>query len=142
MYEQVLLNTSFAQAREYLREAVAGHSGWRLPEAVALRWPVEGIEKTVKLEYERRLDRLRFDEPISVAWKPQGEEKGAVFAGDLVIHLDAYRQTRLELQGEFAPSAAGAGDVFDIDAGQKVASTTARVLLMQIARDMEEKMGR
>lgn len=112
----------------------------RMPLSVALA-PLPGaLEKNVLVWYERSTDPMHFDEPWTVRWTPEGGGPYPDFCGQLTVRADdTYRTASLELRGEYLPPLGAVGRGFDIVAGSKIASSTVRRILDNIAREMEER---
>ena len=142
IYERRLLECPYVRAREYLREsyekAAERHDVLRLPLSVPMS-PLPGaIQKNVLIWYERGDDPMHFDEPWNVKWTPEGGGPYPDFNGQMTVRADdSYRHAILELRGEYMPPLGAVGRGFDLLAGSKIASVTARRLLEQIGTEME-----
>jgi hypothetical protein len=131
IFERFFLKCPYVRAREYLREVIE-----KAPLAVV---PAT-IEKNVVVRYERGHDPLHFDEPWNVFWTPEGGGPYPDFTGELTIRADdTYRDSVLELQGDYAPPFGAVGRAFDIVLGQRIACSTAQTLLRGIAGKMEQR---
>ena len=97
------------------------------------------LEKNVLVNYDKGQDPLKFDEPWLVHWTPEGGGPYPDFDGELTVRADeSYRRAILELRGEYKPPLGTFGQAFDLVVGAKIAAATARNLLQDIARSMEE----
>ena len=144
IYERIFLKCPYIRAREYLRDsleaAVDGKTVQSLPLTAPLAFVPGTLEKNVLVRYERGKDPLHFDEPWDVYWTPEGGGPYPDFAGTLTVRADeSYRAAVLELQGDYVPPFGTVGRAFDMVLGAKIASATAKDLLRQIARVMEER---
>lgn len=144
IYERIFLKCPYVRAREYLREsleaAADGQTVQSLPLTAPLAFVPGTLEKNVLVRYERGKDPLHFDEPWNVYWTPDGGGPYPDFAGELTVRADeSYRGAVLELQGDYVPPFGPVGRAFDLVLGAKIASATAKDLLRQIARVMEER---
>lgn len=98
------------------------------------------LESDVLVRYERGRDPLHFHEPWNVSWIPEGGGPHPNFSGELAVRAhEAHRGAVLEITGEYAPPLGMPGRVFDVATGMKIASSTARTLLEQIASSMEHR---
>ncbi len=147
IYERQLTQCPYARARGYLHEAVEGsiHKAGETMLPLKARLPLlKGtIEKNVLVRYGKGEDPLRFDEPWLVHWTPEGGGPYPDFDGELTVRADeSYRRAVLELRGEYKPPLGPFGQAFDLVLGAKIAARTARALLEEIARVMEERFNR
>lgn len=144
IYERRFLKCPYVRAREYLRgtlEAAAQDKTVEtLPLTAALSFVPGALEKNVLVRYERGSDPLHFDEPWNVFWSPEGGGPYPDFSGTLTVRADeSYRGAVLELTGDYVPPLGTVGRAFDMVLGSKIASSTAKALLEQIAVRMEER---
>jgi hypothetical protein len=128
-----------------MHESIEGsiHKGVTLlPLKAALPLLKGALEKNVLVSYRKGQDPLRFDEPWLVHWTPQGGGPYPDFDGELTVRADeSYRRAVLELRGEYKPPLGTFGQAFDLVLGAKIAARTARALLQEIARVMEERFN-
>lgn len=145
IYERHFLRCPYVRAREYLREALQNAADGKSVQSLPLRVPlplVPGgtLQKSVLVRYERGKDPLHFDEPWNVYWTPEGGGPYPDFSGELAVRADeSYRTAVLEISGDYAPPLGAMGRAFDMVLGAKIASSTAKLLLQQIAAPMEER---
>lgn len=144
IYERLFLKCPYVRAREYLREALEavadGDTVQTLPLTAPLTFVPGTLEKNVLVRYERGRDPLHFDEPWNVYWTPEGGGPYPDFSGEMTVRADeSYRGAVLELMGDYAPPFGAVGRAFDMVIGAKIASSTARSLLQQIAETMEQR---
>jgi hypothetical protein len=144
IYERQLAHCPYVRARGYLHEAIEGSmhnaAGTTLPLKATLPLLKGTIEKNVLVNYRKGQDPLRFDEPWLVHWTPEGGGPYPDFDGELTVRADeSYRRAVLELRGEYKPPLSTFGQAFDLVLGAKIAARTARELLQEIARVMEER---
>lgn len=144
IYERLFLQCPYVRAREYLRDDLQAAADGKIVRSLPLTAPMTvlpgTLEKRVLVRYERGNDPLHFDEPWNVYWTPEGGGPYPDFAGELSVRADEnYRGAVLELRGEYAPPFGPVGRAFDMVVGAKIASATARALLMEIAQTMEER---
>ena len=142
IYERYLVECPYTRARDFLHEslqAAADGGGAQTLMLVAPLTIVPGtLEKNVLVRYERGSDPLHFDEPWRVHWTPEGGGPYPDFNGEVTVRADeSYRRSILELRGEYLPPLGAVGRAFDLVAGSKIAAATARVLLGNIAAEME-----
>jgi hypothetical protein len=144
VYERFYLKCPYVRARDYLRDALQTAADGKTVQSLPLSAPLAlvpgSLEKSVLVRYERGRDPLHFDEPWNVYWTPEGGGPYPDFAGELTVRADEnYRCAVLELRGDYVPPFGAVGRAFDMAAGQKIASATARALLENIAHIMEER---
>jgi len=144
IYERQLTECPYSRARGYLHEAIEGAAhnagATTLPLKANLPLLKGAVEKNVLVRYAKGQDPLRFDEPWLVHWTPDGGGPYPDFDGELTVRADeSYRRAILELRGEYTPPLGTFGQAFDLVLGAKIAARTARALLQEIARIMEER---
>jgi hypothetical protein len=144
IYERQLTNCPYVRARGYLHEEIEGSihnaGATTLPLKATLPLLKGALEKDVLVSYRKGEDPLRFDEPWLVHWTPEGGGPYPDFDGELTVRADeSYRRAVLELRGEYKPPLGTFGQAFDLVLGAKIAARTARALLQEIARVMEER---
>jgi hypothetical protein len=147
IHERQLTQCPYVRARGYLHEAIEGSihkaGATMLPLKASLPLLKGTIEKNVVVRYGKGEDPLRFDEPWLVHWTPEGGGPYPDFNGELTVRADeSYRRAVLELRGEYKPPLGTFGQAFDLVLGAKIAARTARALLEEIARGMEERFDR
>ena len=143
IYERQLTQCPYVRARAYLHDSIAGSMRRAGASVLPLRATlplVKGtLEKNVLVSYRKGQDPLRFDEPWLVHWTPEGGGPYPDFDGELIVRADeSYRRAVLELRGEYKPPLGTFGQAFDLVLGAKIAARTARALLQDISRSMEE----
>jgi hypothetical protein len=142
IHERRLLTCPYVSARDYLRDALASSDGQKthsLPKTAPIA-SIGGAQKRVLVRYEPGRDPLQFDEPWNVYWTPEGGGPYPDFAGELTVRANEhFRGAVLELTGDYAPPRGATGQTLDMAAAAKIASATAKELLEQIARYLEER---
>jgi hypothetical protein len=134
IYERLFLNCPYVRAREYLREELEVAADRKATHSLSFTTPA------VLVRYERGRDPLHFDEPWNVYWTPEHGGPYPDFAGEMTVRADGtYRGAMLEISGDYSPPFGAAGRAFDMAAGAKMASATARALLGEIAERLEER---
>jgi hypothetical protein len=146
VFERHLTDCPYARARAYLRESVEDTARKGrvtiLPLTAALPFVPGALEKNVLVSYRPGQDPMRFDEPWQVHWTPEGGGPYPDFDGEITVRADeSYRRAVLELRGEYKPPLGTFGQAFDLIIGSKIAARTARALLQEIARGMEERFN-
>jgi hypothetical protein len=144
IYERRLTQCPYVRARGYLHEEIEGSIHRAGPTMLPLKASVpllkSALEKNVIVSYRKGQDPLRFDEPWLVHWTPEDGGPYPDFDGELTVRADeSYRRAVLELRGEYKPPLGTFGQAFDLVLGAKIAARTARALLQDIARAMEER---
>ncbi len=143
IYERCAVKCPYAQAREFLHQTLEAAS--RMPQAqrlplIAPLGIIGDEEKTVLVRYRLSHDRMHLDEPWHVSWTPEDGGPYPDFTGDLTVRADeSYERALLELRGEYEPPLGAFGHAFDLIAGSKIASATARTLLINIGTAMETR---
>lgn len=132
IHERLFVQCPYVRAREYLRD---------LPFTAPLICPTS-LEEDVLVRYERGRDPLHFDEPWNVYWAAEDGGAHPDFAGRLTLRSDERRGAVIELAGDFTPPFGARARTFDMLAGAKLASGTARTLLRLIAESMEDRFRR
>ncbi len=144
IHERHFLKCPYIRARQYLHDALQGISQRGESQRLRLDAPLSlapaKLEKTVLVRYEHATDPMHFDEPWRVRWTPEGGGPYPDFSGELTVRSDeSYRSAILELRGEYVPPFGMAGRAFDLAAGSKIASATARALLARLGEQMEAR---
>jgi hypothetical protein len=137
IYERLFLNCPYVRAREYLREELEAADRKATQKAThSLTFTVP----PVLVRYERGRDPLHFDEPWNVYWTPEHGGPYPDFSGEMTVRAnETYRGAMLEISGDYSPPFGAVGRAFDMAAGAKMASATARALLGEIAERLEER---
>lgn len=144
IYERLFLKCPYIRARDYLSESMESAAQDKTVQTLPLTAPLgvlpRPLEKNVLVRYEHGRDPLHFDEPWNVYWTPEGGGPYPDFSGQITIRADeSYRSAVLEIRGDYAPPFGALGRAFDMIAGAKIASATAKTLLRQIGSVMEER---
>lgn len=136
--ESVFVACPYRRAREYLameiEQRVESRRAW------TLRAPLAGVElkKDVVVTLGPGIDPMHMDQPWHVHWTPQDGGPYPDFDGELTVRADEdYTTSILELSGEYCPPGGAAGRAFDVVAGSRIATLTARALLEQLQSEFE-----
>ncbi len=139
LHESLVVECPYDFARHDLaaRVASAAACGEDLP--LSLTAPLPGIElsKTVAVTYSTARDPKRSDQPWHIHWKA---DSGAYpqFDGELTVRAgETASKARLELHGSYSPPGGALGKAFDVAAGSRIASETAKVFLRRLGDDIE-----
>lgn len=128
----------YHRARGYLHESLEAVA--KNGRITTLGLTAGALEKPVLVSYKHGEDAMHFDEPWLVHWTPEGGGPYPDFDGELTVRADdSYRNSILELRGQYVPPLGVAGQVFDFALGSHIAAATARALLEQIAKHMETR---
>jgi hypothetical protein len=134
IYERLFLNCPYARAREYLRAELTSSADRKAVHSLPFTIP------SVLVRYERGRDPLHFDEPWNVYWTPEHGGPYPDFAGEITVRADeTYSGAILEISGDYSPPFGAFARTFDMVAGAKMASATARALIGKIAERLEER---
>lgn len=128
----------YHRAREYLHESLEAVA--KENRITTLGLTAGALAKPVLVTYKHGSDAMHFDEPWLIHWTPEGGGPYPDFDGELTVRADdSYRNSLLELRGEYVPPLGAVGEVFDFALGSRIAAATARALLQQIAEHMETR---
>jgi hypothetical protein len=78
---------------------------------------------------------------LALSWDPEDQSVPS-FAGTLTCHEKEAGKTTLRLEGSYTPPLGVAGKAFDLVVGHKIASATARALLVDIKEFVESDFQR
>lgn len=139
--ERVSAKCPYHLAKTYLHERYNAIADGKQTVSFALH--AAGMQKNVIATFKHASDDMHFDEPWQVEWKPSGGGPYPSFSGRLTVRADYdYKSSLLELEGSYQPPLGAAGAAFDLVAGHRIASQTARYLLAEIAAELEERYAR
>lgn len=139
LLERHYMRCPYHLAKSYLAASLAERAESGAPSTLTLKAPLLGAEvkKNVVVTFSTGADPMHFDQPWRVRWTPEGGGAYPDFEGELTVRADEdYSTSILELRGEYAPPGGALGEAFDHVVGSKIASSTARALLDEIAAGM------
>ncbi|TAM60303.1 hypothetical protein EPN52_05385 [bacterium] len=140
--ERVFVACPLAHAHGYLAQVLPTDSS--ASSALELRVPLPGdsggpgLTHTVTVRCAPLTDPSHESEVWSISWTPR-EGIYPSFDGRISIKgSEDYGTCRLVLEGSYEPPFGAPGRAFDAALGHRIAKATARTLLRDIARRMEE----
>lgn len=147
LFHRRYLACPYDRARRALEDTLHDLAATGRPVIQTLRMPLAGsddgrpgIEKDVVVTYGAGTDPLHFDQPWTVQWKPTNGGPFPQFNGTLTVRADEdYTTCALELRGTYEPPLGIPGAMFDTVLGSRIASSTAREFLKEIATRIEAR---
>ncbi len=146
LFHRRYLACPYDRARRALEETLHDLAATGRPVTQTLRMPLHGdsdgpgVEKDVAVTYGVGQDPLHFDQPWTVQWKPTNGGPFPEFNGTLTVRADEdYTTCALELRGTYEPPLGVPGAMFDTVLGSRIASSTAREFLKEMATRIESR---
>lgn len=136
IHERMGLDCSYAGALTFLDRAGDTSVTGLLPARASLEFLGERVKKEVALTYELLHEPSCFERRIAVWWEPIGGGPYPTFAGTISFRAQSDGVLLIEIYGQYAPPLGAIGTPFDLLAGQRIASKTARYVLNRIATMM------
>ncbi|MBV8197075.1 MAG: hypothetical protein JO263_02990 [Candidatus Eremiobacteraeota bacterium] len=143
LLERRFVGCPYHLAQEYLAQMIGPKvSSPPAPLTLTLSLPGAELIKEVVVTYGAAIDRMHFDEPWKVHWKPKAGPYPE-FDGELTVRADeTYSSSQLELQGSYRPPGGALGAAFDVAVGSRIARATAQALLERLGSAMESRYAR
>ncbi len=141
LHERAFVECPYHRARTYLAMGIGRRSAGS-SHTMELRVPLIAgeLKKDVAVTFAPGIDPMHIDQPWSVHWVPEGGGPYPDFDGELTVRAaDDYTACVLELRGEYKPPGGMLGEAFDRVVGGRIATLTARTLLLTIGSEFESR---
>lgn len=124
----------FSAAREFAQRSLKERGRIQVSPISSV---AETVSHTAKL-VDDRTDGARLHDALLLAWKPDHKAAFPDFRGVLTVRPKD-RGVWMRLQGHYDPPFGFAGKIFDVLAGNRIASRTMQRLLDRVIEDVEAK---
>jgi len=143
--ERLVVRCPYHLAQGYLDASLRDRANSRKTDTITLRVPlgVGELTENAIVTVATGNDPMHFDRPWRLHWTPESKGLYPDFDGELTVRADEdYTTSILELRGEYRPPAGIVGAAFDRAVGSRIASSTARALLEEVAAGMVDRYRR